>query len=195
MFELLYDPSPNLRNLKVFGFLVYSNTRPFNQFNLMNWSVPHVFIGYPDCVKGYLCFDPKSGKVIVSNDVLFMEDDFSQNAEISCLSNTSKDNLTRLNNGSPKSCPIGITEKSLTNLTLKSSQPSPSLLQRILTESNPSPSTSTPNIRWSLEHKLVCADQIPDMLFKFLHKTYHKTSTWQRTRRIGIERCVKNWRS
>lgn len=83
-FQKLFHKSPNIRDLHVFGCLVYPNLRPFN------WLSPHIFIGYLDNTNGYLCYDPIKMKTITSRDVVFLENDFTENDKLS---------------GSPKSFP------------------------------------------------------------------------------------------
>lgn len=70
-YQWLFGSVPNHRDLKVFGCLSFPNTRSTNPVKFMNWTSPHVFIEYSDAVKGYLCFDPKTGKIRISRDITF----------------------------------------------------------------------------------------------------------------------------
>lgn len=74
----------------------------------MNQTKPHVFIGYPDAIKGYICFNPTSGKTRMSRDVTFVEEDFTQNSDLLALSDESEGDEIRVNNRLPDSLPIGI---------------------------------------------------------------------------------------
>lgn len=40
------------------------------------------FIGYPEGVSGYMCHNPKLGKILASHDILFIEDDFTLNSSL-----------------------------------------------------------------------------------------------------------------
>lgn len=75
-YEELYGEIPNVRDLHVFGCIVYPNMHPFNCFKFSNRSTDHLFIGYPNNTKGYMCYDPISGKTIIWRDVIFLEDNF-----------------------------------------------------------------------------------------------------------------------
>lgn len=114
-YELLYGLSPNIRDFKVFGCLAFPNTRPFNRVKFGNRSAPHTFIRYPTNMKGYLCFNPITKKVMVSRDFLFLEEDFSQNVSINGLSDSPEDKNNRLNIGSPKSNPLEIVQRRSTD--------------------------------------------------------------------------------
>lgn len=57
-------------------------------------SSPHIFLGYPDSVSGYLCYNLTNGKIILSRDVIFVENDFSESQRLSDLED---EEVTRLN--------------------------------------------------------------------------------------------------
>lgn len=63
-----------------------SNTHPLNQVKTMNQTTAHIFLGYLDNINRYLCFNLDSGKIVVSRDVIFVEDDFSKNVKLQSLS-------------------------------------------------------------------------------------------------------------
>lgn len=78
-YEKFYSESSNLRDLRIFGSLVYLNLRPFNRTKFSNRSSGHVFVGYPDGVCGYMCWNPVSKKILISRDVIFVEGNFMLN--------------------------------------------------------------------------------------------------------------------
>lgn len=78
-YSRLFEEKPNLEGLRVFGCLAYPNLCPIRKHKFSYWSDSHTFIGYPRDYHGYMCYDPKSKKIIVSHDILFFESDFSQN--------------------------------------------------------------------------------------------------------------------
>lgn len=92
--------------LGIFGCTAYPNTRPFNTTKTLNRSAPHIFIGYPDNTNGYMCYNPISGNILTSHDVIFLEKDFSAITKLS-MDNDDGDS-TRLNIGS---YPIGVNEE------------------------------------------------------------------------------------
>lgn len=49
---------------------------------MMNQTSPHIFVGYLDNVNEYVCFNPANGKMMISRDVIFLENDFSKNCKI-----------------------------------------------------------------------------------------------------------------
>lgn len=81
-YEKLFRQVPNVKDLRVFGCVVYLNIRPFNKRNFSNRSKEHIFIGYSANTNGYLCYDPDSGKILISRDVIFLESDFSASSRL-----------------------------------------------------------------------------------------------------------------
>lgn len=75
-YRRLFGQPPNLIGLKTFGCQVYPNMRPNRCHKFSPCSDSHVFLGYPCKYLGYICFNPLNGRVIVSKDVVFLEDDF-----------------------------------------------------------------------------------------------------------------------
>lgn len=89
----------------------------------------------------------------MSRDIRFLEDDISLNATVDGLSDESGDKLTRLNDGLPKSHPLGLIEDSLTNFTSEIGLHSPNQQQQTLLE--PTPTTSSPIITSQPMHRMV----------------------------------------
>jgi histone deacetylase 1/2 len=72
-FGRLYEKSPNYSFLRTFGCVVWQNLRPYNYRKLEFRSKRCVFLGYSNLHKGFKCFDPSSGRVYISRDVVFDE--------------------------------------------------------------------------------------------------------------------------
>lgn len=85
----LFGQNPNLFGLKVFGCRAYLNMCPIRKNKFAPRSETHVFLGYPREYCGYLCFNSRDGKFIISKNVVFLEEDFDQNSGLS-LSGLSK---------------------------------------------------------------------------------------------------------
>lgn len=81
-FEKLFRRSPNLRDFRVFDCLAYRNTRPFNRIKTMNRHISSYILGYLNNINGYLCLNLESRRLVVSRDVIFIEDDFSENVKL-----------------------------------------------------------------------------------------------------------------
>lgn len=60
-------------NLKVFGCITFVH---FKDGRLQLRALKYIFLGYPDGVKGYKCWNPISEKCIISHDVIFREEEF-----------------------------------------------------------------------------------------------------------------------
>ncbi|GKA35499.1 retrovirus-related pol polyprotein from transposon TNT 1-94 [Tanacetum coccineum] len=71
----------NYSDFHIFGSLVYVmyNTQETTKLNPK--SKKCLFLGYADEVKGYRLWDPTAHKVVVSRDVVFMEDKIQENEE------------------------------------------------------------------------------------------------------------------
>lgn len=62
-FEILFHSPPNYSTLKVFGWLCFPYTRPFQSVKFSFKSIPCVFLGYCPGYKGFKCVDLKTNKV------------------------------------------------------------------------------------------------------------------------------------
>lgn len=67
---------PSYDHLRVFGCACYPNTSTTMGHKLQPRSLHCIFLGYPEDHRGYRCFDPTSGKVIISRHVTFDETSF-----------------------------------------------------------------------------------------------------------------------
>lgn len=82
-YHRLFGQAPNLIGLKTFGCWIYSNMRLHRQSKFFTRSESHVFLGYPWEYLGYICLNPSNGKIIISEGVLCLEEDFDQNPSLS----------------------------------------------------------------------------------------------------------------
>jgi hypothetical protein len=73
LYEAWFGRKPAVGHLRTFGCLAYvKDVRP-HITKLLDRGKPMVFLGYVDGSKAYKVFDPKSGRVHVSRDVVFDE--------------------------------------------------------------------------------------------------------------------------
>jgi len=72
-YDMIFQCSPHYEKLRVFGCLCYPWLRPYNAHKLEPRSKPCIFLGYSLSQSAYLCFEPKSSKIIVSRHVSFHE--------------------------------------------------------------------------------------------------------------------------
>ena len=78
-YEAYYGKKPNVHYFRVFGSVAYVHVPRECRGKLDDKAIRCIFIGYSSESKGYRCYDPKSKKVIISRDVVFMENkSFSQ---------------------------------------------------------------------------------------------------------------------
>ena len=80
-FERWYKQKPDVEHLRVFGCRAYAHVPDEKRKKLDRKSTKCIFIGYPDHSKGYKLFDPVSGKILLSRDVIFVENDLQNSAE------------------------------------------------------------------------------------------------------------------
>ncbi|RDY00253.1 hypothetical protein CR513_16593, partial [Mucuna pruriens] len=66
---------PKVDHFKVFGSIAYVHVPNQGRSKLDDRSVKHVFIGYDANSKGYKLYNPNNGKMIVSRDVEFDEEE------------------------------------------------------------------------------------------------------------------------
>jgi histone deacetylase 1/2 len=74
--ELLFQRPPEYQHLRVFGCLCYPNTSATAIHKLAPRSVACIFLGYPSDHRGYRCYDPTSGRILISRHVRFDESVF-----------------------------------------------------------------------------------------------------------------------
>ncbi|KAI4313237.1 hypothetical protein L6164_026230 [Bauhinia variegata] len=73
-FEGWFGYKPDLQNLEIFGCVCFSYVPQVKRDKLDKKAEPGVFIGYSNTSKAYRIFQPQNGKILVSRDVKFMED-------------------------------------------------------------------------------------------------------------------------
>lgn len=111
-YELLFKKTSNLKDLKVFGCHAHPNLRPFIRHNFSTRSEAHIFIGYPHAMSGYMCYNPRTRKVLVTRDVIFLENDFTNNKPIflnvpRAESERPKESISSVNN------PVAIIDRAM----------------------------------------------------------------------------------
>ncbi|PKI36228.1 hypothetical protein CRG98_043380, partial [Punica granatum] len=74
-YEAWYGVKPVVKNLRVFGCLCYSHVPQTKRSKLDEKSEPGIFVGYSLQSKGYRVFQPQTDRVIVSRDVVFLEEE------------------------------------------------------------------------------------------------------------------------
>ncbi|KAA0059661.1 Retrovirus-related Pol polyprotein from transposon TNT 1-94 [Cucumis melo var. makuwa] len=74
-FETWYGYKPSLKFLKIFGCLCFTHVPQSKRDKLDKRVSSGVFIGYSSISKTYKKFQPKIGKIVVSRDIHFVEDE------------------------------------------------------------------------------------------------------------------------
>uniref|UniRef100_A0A2N9E6L3 Integrase catalytic domain-containing protein n=1 Tax=Fagus sylvatica TaxID=28930 RepID=A0A2N9E6L3_FAGSY len=75
-FKKLFNTSPDYLFPKTFGCACWPNLRPYNTHKLQPCSSQCVFLGYSLLHKGYKCLHLPSGRLYISRDVIFEENNF-----------------------------------------------------------------------------------------------------------------------
>ena len=78
--EMWRGSSSDVSNLKTFGCIAYVHTK---QSKVEPRALKCMFIGYPEGVKGYKCWDFTSNGSLISKEVVFKENEFYMNYETS----------------------------------------------------------------------------------------------------------------
>nr|GEY95322.1 retrovirus-related Pol polyprotein from transposon TNT 1-94 [Tanacetum cinerariifolium] len=76
LYELVWNEEPKYDDLRIFGCLAYFKNTNTKGDKFEEKGKPGVFLGYPQGTKGYKIYDIKSKKIVVSWDVLFLEENF-----------------------------------------------------------------------------------------------------------------------
>ena len=74
-FEAWYGYKPSLNFLKVFGCLCFTLVPQVKRDKLDKKALPGIFVGYSLVSKAYKIFQPQTGKIVISRDVQFLEDE------------------------------------------------------------------------------------------------------------------------
>lgn len=80
-YQRVFGQIPNLKGIQVFGSTTYPNLRLIRRNKMAFQTDPHIFVGYPRDYRGYMLYNPKLQRVILSNDVEFFETDFSRDVD------------------------------------------------------------------------------------------------------------------
>lgn len=75
-FEILLKKRPQYHHLRIFGCMAYAKDTHKGIHKFAERGRPCIFLGYPATQKGYKVYDLKQQKLIVSRDVVFLEDNF-----------------------------------------------------------------------------------------------------------------------
>ena len=65
---------PEIAHLRVFGSIVHVHVLDERRAKLDDKNEKFIFIGYNNNSKGYKLYNPNSGKVVISRDVIFYEE-------------------------------------------------------------------------------------------------------------------------
>jgi hypothetical protein len=71
--EVWTGKKPSLTHLKIFGYEAYVHVLKENKSKIKKKAKPCIFIGYKHGIKGYKIWNPKTKKVVYSQDFLFRE--------------------------------------------------------------------------------------------------------------------------
>ena len=71
--EVWNGKEPSLTHLKVFGYDAYVHVPKENRSKMDKKAEKCIFIGYKDGLKGYKLWNPKTKKVVYSQDLVFRE--------------------------------------------------------------------------------------------------------------------------
>jgi Reverse transcriptase (RNA-dependent DNA polymerase)/Integrase core domain/gag-polypeptide of LTR copia-type/GAG-pre-integrase domain len=78
--EILYNRKFNLSHLRTFGCVCYVHTQKAGKLD--HHAQKCVFVGYSSSQKGYKCYNPPSGRMYVSRDVRFVEEEMFYKTEV-----------------------------------------------------------------------------------------------------------------
>ena len=74
-FEAWYVYKPSLSFLKLFDCVCFSHVPQVKRHKLDKKEIPGIFMGYGSISKAYKVYQPQTGKMIISRDVHFIEDE------------------------------------------------------------------------------------------------------------------------
>lgn len=72
-YEIWFNKSVNVNNLKVFGSVVYSHIPKEKRKKLDKKAIKCIFVGYDECVKGFRVYNPENRTINTVRDVFFNE--------------------------------------------------------------------------------------------------------------------------
>ncbi|XP_010451299.1 PREDICTED: uncharacterized protein LOC104733420 [Camelina sativa] len=138
-YEVLNKTKPSLDHLRVFGCVCFVLIPSEQRSKLDAKSIKCMFLGYSKSQKGYKCYDPTNGRILISRDVKFIEGlGYYQKKDWESLKDLSHFNSDRAANLRHLLDHLGITTQS------SQLEPSEANHQNILTSS--SPRGTTPDV-------------------------------------------------
>lgn len=87
-YEILFGKIPNNDHLRVFGCLAYAHDNKKSGDKFGERGRKCIFVGYPNCQKGYRLYDLESKKIYTSRDVKFFEEHFPYKQSANGIRNT-----------------------------------------------------------------------------------------------------------
>ena len=100
-YKCFHGKKPDVSNFKVFGCIAYMHVRKENRKKWDSETKKSRFVGYSITNKGYGLYDPVSGKIHVSRDVLFDESEFIHTKEETQIFDTNDSDLMPDNEEKP----------------------------------------------------------------------------------------------
>ncbi|KAK8921022.1 hypothetical protein KSP39_PZI020059 [Platanthera zijinensis] len=74
-YEALFKQKPSVAHIKVFGSIAYAHKNIEKHDKLDETSQKCILLGYSEQTKGYRLLEPRSGKLIISRDAIFHEEE------------------------------------------------------------------------------------------------------------------------
>ena len=75
-FSKLFGHSPLYSDIRSFGCVCFVHLPPHERHKLTAQSVKCVYLGYANPHKGYVCYDPHTSRIRVSQNVIFFENQY-----------------------------------------------------------------------------------------------------------------------
>jgi len=122
--ENIFSQVPDYKFLKVFGCACFPSCRPYNSHKFSLRSKPCVFLGYSTHHKGFKCYPPETGHIVISRDVIFHDEVFPFSHNTSQLDPSSLDPPSSNTVSFSLPLPIRRNMESSSPITLPPSTPS-----------------------------------------------------------------------
>ncbi|MCO5593116.1 hypothetical protein L7F22_047122 [Adiantum nelumboides] len=125
-----HDRKPSIEHMRVFGCLAYALVPQTQRRKLDDKAVKCIFVGYSAESKGYRLYHPQTKRILLSQDVVFVED--SVQSLLSCTRDVNvssqdiydtlfplfSDGSTNVNSNEANAQPMGFLKMLLTSLLL-----------------------------------------------------------------------------
>lgn len=125
-FQLLHNQMPFYDHIQTFGCLCYPNLSSTAPHKLAPRSSPCIFLGFLHGYKGYRCYNPATGKVIMSRHVTFHEDIFPAETSLPVSSTSSNQSFTIGSFTNPAVVIPSLPLPTAPHITTNTSDPGPS---------------------------------------------------------------------